>query len=174
MPSSRKTGTPDARSRVLLVDAAERLLLAEGYAAVTSRRVGKEAGITPQLVHYYFRSMDDLFLEVFRRRVEEGFEWFAQALAEDHSLRTFWRLSAGPPGARFYTEFKRRHPIAARWSWTSSATHAAASGLPTSMCRPTPTHPMSSRRPPWPLSSSWRSTEPIATTSVWSPARRST
>lgn len=105
MPSSRRTGTPDARTRTLLLDAAERLLLDEGYAAVTSRRVGKEAGITPQLVHYYFRSMDDLFVEVLRRRVEEGFERFARVLAEDCSLQSLWRLSTGPPGARFNLEF---------------------------------------------------------------------
>ena len=52
-------------------------MLEEGYAAVTSRRVGREAGISSQLVHYYFRTMDDLFLEVFRRRAEEGFGRFA-------------------------------------------------------------------------------------------------
>ena len=39
----------------------------EGYAAVTSRRVAEQAGLKPQLVHYYFRTMDDLFLEMFRR-----------------------------------------------------------------------------------------------------------
>ena len=44
----------------------------EGYAAVTSRRVADAAGLKPQLVHYYFRTMEDLFLEVFRRRAEEG------------------------------------------------------------------------------------------------------
>ena len=42
------------------MDAAEQLLLEEGYAAVTSRRVGARAGLKPQLVHYYFRTMDDL------------------------------------------------------------------------------------------------------------------
>jgi TetR/AcrR family transcriptional regulator len=49
--------------------------------------------------------MDDLFLEVLRRRVEEGFERFARVLAEDRSLRSLWRLSTAPPGARFNVEF---------------------------------------------------------------------
>ena len=73
----------------------ERLLLEEGYAAVTSRRVAAKAGLKPQLVHYYFRTMDDLFLEVFRRRAEEGFAQFERAIADEPSLRTIWS-SADP------------------------------------------------------------------------------
>ena len=74
MASARRIGAPDAKNRGVLLDAAEELLLQEGYAAVTSRRVADAAGLKPQLVHYYFRTMEDLFLEVFRRRAEEGLE----------------------------------------------------------------------------------------------------
>ncbi len=56
-------------------------MLEEGYAAVTSRRVAAQAGLKPQLVHYYFRTMDDLFLAAYRRRAEQGLERLAQALA---------------------------------------------------------------------------------------------
>ena len=69
---ARRIGAPDAKNRGLLLDAAEQLMLEEGYAAVTSRRLASKAGLKPQLVHYYFRTMEDLFLEVFRRRAEEG------------------------------------------------------------------------------------------------------
>ena len=74
MASARRIGAPDAKNRVVLLDAAEQLLLEEGYAAVTSRRVAEKAGLKPQLVHYYFRTMEDLFLAVFRRRAEAGTE----------------------------------------------------------------------------------------------------
>ena len=47
-------------------------MLEEGYAAVTSRRVAAKANLKPQLVHYYFRTMDDLFLAIHRRRVAAG------------------------------------------------------------------------------------------------------
>ena len=87
------------------MDAAERLLLEEGYAAVTSRRVAAEAGLKPQLVHYYFRAMDDLFLEVFRRRAEENLVRFERAIAADGSLRNLWRLNADPRGVAFTMEF---------------------------------------------------------------------
>ncbi len=80
-------------------------MVEEGYAAVTSRRVGTKAGLKPQLVHYYFRSMDDLFLEVFRRRADANIARFEREIAADPSLATLWRLSADTRGAVFTIEF---------------------------------------------------------------------
>ena len=91
--SPRRIGAADSKTRARLVDAAEQLMAEEGYAAVTSRRVGAKAGLKPQLVHYYFRTMDDLFLEVFRRRAEVGLAHVEHALAADPSLRTLWELT---------------------------------------------------------------------------------
>jgi TetR/AcrR family transcriptional regulator len=105
MESSRRVGAKDSRTRAKLLDAAEKLMLEEGYAAVTSRRVGREAGISSQLVHYYFASMDDLFLEVFRRRAEEGFAQFGQAIAAQPTLRTIWKSLSAGPGSKFNLEF---------------------------------------------------------------------
>src|SRR5580700_3956536 len=105
MPSGRRIGAPDAKNRGVLLDAAEQLMLEEGYAAVTSRRVAAQAGLKPQLVHYYFRTMDDLFLAVFRRRAEENVTRAERALATDGSLRALWQLNADPRGARFNIEF---------------------------------------------------------------------
>jgi AcrR family transcriptional regulator len=103
--STRRLGTPASKTRQQLVDAAEKLLLEEGYAAVSSRRVAAKAGLKPQLVHYYFRTMDDLFLEVYRRRADENLARFERAIAADSSLRTLWRLYADPHGASFNIEF---------------------------------------------------------------------
>ena len=58
-------------SRTALLDAAERLMVEKGYGAVTSRKVADEAGLKPQLVHYY-RTMDELFLEMFRAPRRRG------------------------------------------------------------------------------------------------------
>lgn len=103
-PSSRRIGSHDSRTRSQLLDAAEALLIEEGYASVTSRRVAARAGLKPQLVHYYFRTMDDLFLEVFRRNAEQSLDRFARAIAEDGSLRNLWRLNADLRGATFTIE----------------------------------------------------------------------
>jgi AcrR family transcriptional regulator len=105
MASARRIGAPDAKNRTVLLDAAEQMILDEGYAAVTSRRVADKAGLKPQLVHYYFRTMEDLFLEVFRRRAEEGLRVLATALASPQPLWALWRFSTQPEATRLTMEF---------------------------------------------------------------------
>jgi AcrR family transcriptional regulator len=103
--SPRRLGAPNAKNRTVLIDAAERLMLEEGYAAVTTRRVAAMAGLKHQLVHYYFRTMDDLFLAVFRRRGEEGLEVQARALASEQPLRALWEFSTDPASTALTMEF---------------------------------------------------------------------
>lgn len=105
MTSARRIGAPDAKNRVLLLDAAEQLMLEEGYAAVTSRRLANKAGLKPQLVHYYFRTMEELFLEVFRRRAEEALEVHAQMLKLPQPLWALWRFGTDPAFTRISMEF---------------------------------------------------------------------
>jgi AcrR family transcriptional regulator len=52
------------------LDAAERLLVEIGYAAITTRRLAREAGVNQGLVHYYFGSMDNLLVRVLERFTE--------------------------------------------------------------------------------------------------------
>jgi AcrR family transcriptional regulator len=98
-------GAPDAKNRTVLLDAAEQLMLDEGYAAVTSRRVAEKAGLKPQLVHYYFRTMDDLFLEMFRRRAEQMLKYHALALKSPQPLWALWELGTDPAGTALTMEF---------------------------------------------------------------------
>jgi AcrR family transcriptional regulator len=103
--SGRRIGAPDAKNRGVLLDAAEQLMLEEGYAAVTSRRLAEKAGLKPQLVHYYFRTMEDLFLAVFRRRAEHGLEAQALALQTSQPLWALWRFGTDPEPTRLTMEF---------------------------------------------------------------------
>jgi AcrR family transcriptional regulator len=105
MTSARRIGAPDAKNRGVLLDAAEQLILEEGYAAVTSRRVAERAALKPQLVHYYFRTMDELFLAAFRRRAEEGLEVQAKALEASQPLWALWRFSTDPAATAVTMEF---------------------------------------------------------------------
>ncbi|BBX09012.1 TetR/AcrR family transcriptional regulator [Mycolicibacterium aichiense] len=104
MASARRIGAPDAKNRAVLLDAAEQLLIEEGYAAVTSRRVAEKAGLKPQLVHYYFRTMDDLFLEIFRRYADQGMEAHRVALASPQPLWALWRFGINPDASRLTME----------------------------------------------------------------------
>ena len=103
--SARRIGAETSKTRGLLLDAAERLMLEEGYAAVTSRRIAARAGLKPQLVHYYFRTMDDLFLALFRRRADQGLERQARALDSAQPLWSLWDLSRDPRGTALTMEF---------------------------------------------------------------------
>ncbi|WP_396913452.1 TetR/AcrR family transcriptional regulator, partial [Mycolicibacterium sp.] len=104
MASARRIGAPDAKNRIVLLDAAEALMIEEGYVAVTSRRVAERAGLKPQLVHYYFRTMDDLFLAVFVRRAEEGLAAQAEALNSPQPLWALWRFGTDPSATRLTME----------------------------------------------------------------------
>jgi AcrR family transcriptional regulator len=105
MASPRRIGAPDAKNRAVLLDATERLMLEEGHAAVSSRRVAEKAGLKPQLVHYYFRTMDELLLAVFRRLAEAGLDVQDKALASPQPLWELWRFSTDPTGAALTIEF---------------------------------------------------------------------
>ena len=105
MTTTRRIGAETSKTRAVLLDAAETLMLQEGYAAVTSRRVAAAAGLKPQLVHYYFRTMDDLFLALFRRRAEQGLERQARAFESEQPLWAVWELSRDPRGNALTMEF---------------------------------------------------------------------
>ncbi|MFD3811776.1 TetR/AcrR family transcriptional regulator [Rhodococcus sp. NPDC058639] len=105
MASRRRIGPPDAEKRGLLLDAAEQLMVEEGYAAVSSRRVADKAGLKPQIFFYYFRTMDELFLAVFRRRADKGLEQYAAALESARPLSALWTFAADSAGTRLNTEF---------------------------------------------------------------------
>jgi AcrR family transcriptional regulator len=101
----RRVGSEDSKTRQMVVDVTERLMLREGYAAVTSRRVAIEAGVTAPLVHYYFPTLDDLFLAVLRRRAEQQVVRQRRLLAGDEPLRALWTFNTDRRAARFLTEF---------------------------------------------------------------------
>jgi AcrR family transcriptional regulator len=63
--SSLAGNRADTEQRFL--DAAERLLVDIGYADITTRKLADEAGANLGLVHYYFGSMEELFLQVLER-----------------------------------------------------------------------------------------------------------
>ena len=68
-------------------------MVEHGYAAVTTRRVSNLAGVNNGLVHYYFGTMDDLFIELFRRRSERSLERLRRVLDDPQPLWALWEQS---------------------------------------------------------------------------------
>jgi AcrR family transcriptional regulator len=105
MKRSRRLGMENAPSRTLLVEAADNILIAEGAHAISARQVAERAGLKPQLVHYYFQTMDDLLIAVFRRAQAEYLRRHEEALAARQPLTALWRLNNEPQGTRRMMEF---------------------------------------------------------------------
>lgn len=98
-PSGRESTT-----RRALIRATAQVMLEEGYAAATSRRVAAQAGVKPALVHYYFPSMDDLFVAVLQAGAETNLSTQQEAFAEDSPLHALWELNSAQ-GAALWMEF---------------------------------------------------------------------
>ncbi len=105
MTSDRRMGAESSKTRGVLLDTAENLMLTEGYAAVGVRRVAREAGVTPALIHYYFRTLDDLFLAMLRRNRERGEESLREIATSDRPLHALWERGSHSSGAGLITEF---------------------------------------------------------------------
>jgi AcrR family transcriptional regulator len=81
-------------SKTTILDTTEQLMVEEGYAAVTTRRVATKAGLKPPLVHYYYKTTDDLLLAVYRRQSDRAMASLKQALASEGPLTAIWRFNA--------------------------------------------------------------------------------
>jgi AcrR family transcriptional regulator len=101
MVETRRPRAATAEKRARILDAAEQIMLKDGYAAVTSRRVEAVAGVK---LHYHFGTVDDLFVAVFRRRAERNVERIREALASSEPLRAWWALASDPRGTALLVE----------------------------------------------------------------------
>jgi AcrR family transcriptional regulator len=104
MPA-RRGNVGDPTTRNALLDAAQHLMLTEGYAAATTRRVAAEAGVNSALVFYYFDSSDGMFVALFQRGAERSFERLQLALASSQPLWGFWDLIHDRSNAALTMEF---------------------------------------------------------------------
>lgn len=79
------TEGPSTETRI--VEAAEALFCAKGYAGVSARDVAERAGVTKALVFYHFGSMRDLFEAVLERYYAAHTRGLAAALAGGGDVR---------------------------------------------------------------------------------------
>jgi AcrR family transcriptional regulator len=95
----------NSKVKSAILDATEELMKEAGYAAVSSRKVERRAGLKSQLVHYYFGTMDDLFAAVWQRFDDRFLENQARVLASDRPLRALWERSIDPETTTLRHEF---------------------------------------------------------------------
>ena len=76
-----------------LLDAAERVLVDAGYAAITTRRLAEEAGVNHGLVHYYFGSVENLLVRTLERFTERLIRRQREMYAADLPFLEKWRTA---------------------------------------------------------------------------------
>jgi len=84
---------PDVRAALL--DAAERLLIAEGAEAMTTRRLAAAAGVNHGLVHYYFGSVGNLVVATFERFTDRLIARQREMYAREVPFIEKWRTAMG-------------------------------------------------------------------------------
>jgi AcrR family transcriptional regulator len=105
MATPSRAGSRDTGTRDKLLDATAEIMLKEGYAAATSRRVAEKVGVQRAVVYYYFPTMDELYLAVLRRGTDQNMEFQREALASGKPLHALWDMTVDPAGARLILEF---------------------------------------------------------------------
>ncbi len=105
MKPKRRVGGEHSVTRTAILDATQNLMVKAGYASVSTRSVAAEAGVKPALVQYYFPTMDDLFLALYRRAADQVAVRQAEALASDRPLQALWELNADDARAGLAVEF---------------------------------------------------------------------
>lgn len=95
---------PD-NARTLILDTTERLMVDEGYPAVTSRRVAQELSINGATVHYYYPTTDDLFIALHKRMTERQLSEFGQVLKAEDPLGALWKFQSGWAQSALGVEF---------------------------------------------------------------------
>lgn len=92
-------------TRKLILDATETLMVEEGYAAVSSRRVAQALGLNAATVHYYYPTTDDMFVALHRRMTDRQLAELGKVLAADDPLAAFWRFQSSSAQTALGVEF---------------------------------------------------------------------
>lgn len=102
--SPRVRREPEA-TRTIILDTTEALMIEEGYAAVSTRRVAKQAGLSAALIHYYYATTDDLLIALHRRMTERQLGQLLPLLHSEDPLRALWQFQTNWAHASLAVEF---------------------------------------------------------------------
>ncbi len=105
MTSTRRMGSINSEMAESMMEAADAILKEEGYAALTSRRIAEYLGVKQRLLYYYFRTMDDLVLESFKRLSARELQRLQSAISSDRPLHEVWDICINTSDARLVSEY---------------------------------------------------------------------
>ncbi len=96
-PRMQPAGASEGRREAVtaLLDAAERLLVEQGYGAITTRKLAEQARVNHGLVHYYFGSIEEVLVQVLERFTARLIERQRAMYASDRPFLEKWRTAWG-------------------------------------------------------------------------------
>lgn len=62
--------TQEQSMEIIILETAERLFLDKGFALTSTTEIAREAGCNQALVHYYFRTKEQLFIRIFEEKIK--------------------------------------------------------------------------------------------------------
>ena len=70
-------------------EVAQQLFFKQGYAATSTTQIAKEVGCTQALVHYYYRTKENLFRQIFLEQISAALNVIGRSLANEESFDRF-------------------------------------------------------------------------------------
>lgn len=81
----------DQHMETRIREVAQELFFKQGYAATSTTQIAREVGCTQALVHYYYRTKENLFRQIFLEQVEAALNVVGRSLASEMSFDDFIR-----------------------------------------------------------------------------------
>lgn len=79
-------GKSEPNNEQLILEAAEQEFLEKGFGSAKTTSIAKRAGVTHAMLHYYFRTKENLFQVVFQKKVQIAADSFEPIFSEGGSL----------------------------------------------------------------------------------------
>lgn len=95
----------DSNTENTILLAAEEVFFDKGYAGATTTEIAKKAGVNHAMLHYYFRTKENLFQIIFKRNVERIAHSFFAEQDREGDFREIIVLAVGN-----HFDFVRQHP----------------------------------------------------------------
>ena len=70
-------------------EVAQELFFKQGYALTSTTQIAKEVGCTQALVHYYYRTKENLFRQIFLEQIQAALNLIGQSLMSEESFDKF-------------------------------------------------------------------------------------
>lgn len=93
-----------------ILEAAKRLFFEHGFAGTSTTDIAREAGVNQALVHYYYRTKENLFRQIFIEQARNIFDMIKQTFENDlpfedmirHCVSVYFDLLAANPQLPYF------------------------------------------------------------------------